>query len=586
MPPECGNPLLRDWIGEWMEKARGLQSKAYFTYKKAHDSLSKCPITFQHPSEALQLVGIGVGMVDKLEKKMIEHCKANGLPIPVRTKGKRRNPGTQEGSGTQQEESSQAAARKRPTRTYVPTYRSGAYAILLSLMDQRDNGQQQATKEQIIRCGEDYANASFDLAEPGKSYTAWNSIKTLMNKSYVWKQGSPARYMLTDQGVAMATQLRNAGIPEASQQTQSQSQSQSRKRKPDIFSFRSNMSQPQPQSQPQSQSKYEQRKQKQQESQADSNFLNECRHDPSAKFSPGSYDIVLILDNREVKMRNNRDYIQEKLAQKGVRVITRALDLGDVVWIAQKRGSDSPGDWLFLDIIIERKRLDDLISSIKDGRFHEQKKRLKESGARKVMYVVEEYNKEEAVRFGLQAIQTAMAATQVIDGFYLKRTQSIDDTIDYLVCMTRVVEKMYANTTFYRIPEHVVSRENYLKLRADYAAEAASSASSAAGQQISLEYYTISYPLYNRLNSKYGASTLKELYGRMLRTMRGVSGDKATALSQVYQTPHALFEAFEAKKGDTKAAKMLARDATSNAFMRRKWGASLSKKLWETWGVK
>ncbi|OAD77591.1 hypothetical protein PHYBLDRAFT_154576 [Phycomyces blakesleeanus NRRL 1555(-)] len=531
MPPECGNPLLRDWIGEWMEKARGLQSKAYFTYKKAHDSLSKCPITFQHPSEALQLVGIGVGMVDKLEKKMIEHCKANGLPIPVRTKGKRRNPGTQEGSGTQQEESSQAAARKRPTRTYVPTYRSGAYAILLSLMDQRDNGQQQATKEQIIRCGEDYANASFDLAEPGKSYTAWNSIKTLMNKSYVWKQGSPARYMLTDQGVAMATQLRNAGIPEA-------------------------------------------------------NFLNECRHDPSAKFSPGSYDIVLILDNREVKMRNNRDYIQEKLAQKGVRVITRALDLGDVVWIAQKRGSDSPGDWLFLDIIIERKRLDDLISSIKDGRFHEQKKRLKESGARKVMYVVEEYNKEEAVRFGLQAIQTAMAATQVIDGFYLKRTQSIDDTIDYLVCMTRVVEKMYANTTFYRIPEHVVSRENYLKLRADYAAEAASSASSAAGQQISLEYYTISYPLYNRLNSKYGASTLKELYGRMLRTMRGVSGDKATALSQVYQTPHALFEAFEAKKGDTKAAKMLARDATSNAFMRRKWGASLSKKLWETWGVK
>lgn len=90
-------------------------------------------------------------------------------------------------------------------------------------------------------------------------------------------------------------------------------------------------------------------------------------------FPPGSYEIVLVLDNREIKMKSQRDYFQEQLTQKGVPIVKRALELGDVIWVARKRGSKSPGDELFLDIIIERKRMDDLVSSIKDGRFHEQK---------------------------------------------------------------------------------------------------------------------------------------------------------------------------------------------------------------------
>lgn len=34
MSPNCANPLLRDWVKEWMDQAQALNSKAYYTYKK------------------------------------------------------------------------------------------------------------------------------------------------------------------------------------------------------------------------------------------------------------------------------------------------------------------------------------------------------------------------------------------------------------------------------------------------------------------------------------------------------------------------------------------------------------------------
>lgn len=34
MSRNCGNPLLREWVKEWMEQAQMINSKAYYTYKK------------------------------------------------------------------------------------------------------------------------------------------------------------------------------------------------------------------------------------------------------------------------------------------------------------------------------------------------------------------------------------------------------------------------------------------------------------------------------------------------------------------------------------------------------------------------
>lgn len=97
--------------------------------------------------------------------------------------------------------------------------------------------------------------------------------------------------------------------------------------------------------------------------------------DPSdaITFPHGSYDIVLILDSREVESRSNRDKLAESLTAKGVRVETRALRLGDMCWVARLRdGHGGEEDECVLDYVVERKRLDDLCSSIRDGRYREQ----------------------------------------------------------------------------------------------------------------------------------------------------------------------------------------------------------------------
>lgn len=95
-------------------------------------------------------------------------------------------------------------------------------------------------------------------------------------------------------------------------------------------------------------------------------------------FHPGTFDIVLILDVREVRGQSDRDYISQKLTENGVQVEKRALDVGDVLWVARLKEDpiDGPSE-IVLNYVIERKRMDDLVSSIKDGRFTEQKVRTR-----------------------------------------------------------------------------------------------------------------------------------------------------------------------------------------------------------------
>lgn len=91
------------------------------------------------------------------------------------------------------------------------------------------------------------------------------------------------------------------------------------------------------------------------------------------------FDIVLLLDNREVRKKDDRTYIHEQLVGMGVKCEVRSLALGDVLWIARlKEGVTLPNRWksreeYILNVVVERKKLEDLWSSIKDGRYYEQK---------------------------------------------------------------------------------------------------------------------------------------------------------------------------------------------------------------------
>ncbi|OBZ86660.1 Crossover junction endonuclease MUS81 [Choanephora cucurbitarum] len=978
MPNECGNPLLRDWVKEWMDQAQAIQSKAYFTYRKAYDSLCKCPVPFSHPSEAIKLDGIGEGMVKRLTSNMKKYCQDNNLPMPEYPMSKKRK--TSPNDTQDALEGNSRPRAKRAPKPYVPAYRTGGYAIMLALLDFHQVGQPSVTKEQICRIAQAHCDASLTLADPGKSYTAFSSIKTLCEKGYVWKNGKPARFQLTETGISLAERLKSTNIdkqgrvsqssapslnnnlgeeeendePEVdlslyvtnpsqytSTQNPSTARSNARKRKemedmallgldttfdlttpssptplsssvanttnptddimaalamgnasttkrkgkakasrsttvdyldrllermdesemdqPDMSLYvlnpskhstislngktttntapkrtppsaissktlnqtttsitaRSNSSfakqvmaatddndfssistsskskrhfnvdefdidltstqsslprlqstqkqaevvdllsspelspqlQPEPSliqpeplmfdredyfplsqsrtkkvinetfqytyldsdrqpvrhasqalvdldegcmaylvqfskkqaSHPKAQSIHKQRvdgdyvtgflsekdidavcpglpatpilslhrededtfwpksdnynqplaspsspslslsqpfsvssqtpsalpdlsqtpltnpspslpnsalssssqqstdiesqaffpSASQQSSEPQPDYVAMLARESIDVLLPDQYEIVLVIDSREIQMKGKRDYFEQTLTAKGVSCITRSLDLGDAIWIA--RSKSNPPQELFLDYIVERKRLDDLVSSIKDGRFTEQKLRLKRSGAEKLIYVVEEYNREEAERFGAQAIQTAMSSTQIIDGIFLKRTSSIDDTIDYLVSITRLIERIYRNTRLYIIPSHLITRQNYLGLKG------------ACPRRQGEIAYVITYTLYNQLNAKNGSASLHEVYLRMLMTIRGVNAERALSLMKIYPTPRSLLEAFRGLSPDK--AKVLAKNATKNHILRRRWGIQISERLYSIWGA-
>ncbi|RUP47862.1 hypothetical protein BC936DRAFT_145256 [Jimgerdemannia flammicorona] len=791
--PTCGNPLLLQWIGEWMEHARNQNSKGYYTYKKAYDSVLRCPLTFQHPSEAEQLSGIGPGIVARLEKKFIEHYEALGEPVLRRpTGGSYRKRKTREAAVLEAESPEPPPKKlKRRAQIYIPQYRSGAYAILLALLAEHDRRLDDEisylTKTNIVRLAQPHCDASFDMPETaGSSYTAWNSMKTLLEKDYVYKNGSPTRFILTETGLAVARQLAEvgnsagAGATEAAKEVIESRRSKNKQVEQhdddeddgdqleelqgdswggpqgrvngvsnnhtsflstvpgnNAFSSTSSIGIPKMGSEISMSSYREEdtdenifqysyltsegtrvRRKDEADVRIDEStftvtyrvqfpraqaahpfadyilidgsleghltgYLDEAQAQdispglpaassarawhlktrlqnnstaalrlsqppppsssqprtatstnltsssssasasalsihraiapvPSALphadsktapsiltfppitptiFHPGTFEIVLVLDTREVRQKKDRDYIQGRLLEHGVRVVVRSLELGDVVWVARRTEDEEE---LVLDYVLERKRADDLVASIKDGRFKEQKFRLSNSGASQIIYVIEEYNFEEVRQFGLQAIQSAMSSTQVVDGFFLKRTSTIDGTIDYLVGMHTLLKKTYEvwdtvfiirsyidyggkglteprNKTLHGIPDKHINRPTFLALKRHL------SITQPHGTP-----HLVTYHSFGELNSKSGTLTLGDLFVKMLMTVRGVSAEKATEIAKRYGTPRGLLTAYDALREEEQRKRMV-KEATEGSIARRKIGLNLSKKVCQVW---
>ena len=90
--------------------------------------------------------------------------------------------------------------------------------------------------------------------------------------------------------------------------------------------------------------------------------------------------VHLVIDSREKQNQSNTAYFQVAFSKLFIPTATRYLGLGDFVWIRNEN---------ILDCIVERKAGTDFASSIADGRFREQKRRLRMLGMR-TFYIVED----------------------------------------------------------------------------------------------------------------------------------------------------------------------------------------------------
>jgi crossover junction endonuclease MUS81 len=589
--------LLLEWVKEWYEKARERNSKGATTYQHAYDSLKACPITFGHPASLQQLKGFGPKLCERLTEKLREHCQQNGLPMPPHPRGKKRAyravlPGENEA----EDEPAPQPKKARKAKPYVPAYRSGAYALVVALASAGEEGRGMP-KAELISAAQPHCDASFTAPpDPTKFYTAWASMKTLLAKELVYERGHPLkRYCLTDEGweVAKRIQATTTGpVASNSGPSASTSASSAVARPSTSAALLTTGSRPTAASaivlddEDEDDVKPQQpRKSEFGDVVADGTAVPDDAALPSftpIRLAPGSFTVELVLDNREIRAKTDRDYMQEELAKRGIKPTVRSLELGDVLWVARCKNPGwldrvgAEGDEVVLDWIVERKRLDDLIGSLRDGRFHEQKFRLRRSGVKNVIYLVEEISMD-ATHFQKyeEAVQSAMASMQVVDGYFLKRTEKMDDTIRYLASMTKMLKAMYEGKSLYVIPTGVLTAKNYLPL-VKHLRETQPSAS-----------HHISYPAFASLAAKSSNMSLRDLFLKMLMCSKGVTGEKAIEIQKVWKTPNEFVKAYEqcgAGEEGKKRKMDLVSSRLGHLVGRKKISKAVSQKLAEVWG--
>jgi crossover junction endonuclease MUS81 len=570
MPPaECANPLLLGWVKEWLETARERNSKGVTVYKKAYESLKACPIQFVHPSEAQQLHGFGPKLCERLSDELQKHCEGNDLPMPEPPQKAKKSKG---GDG----EDGAPVKKARKPKAYVPALRSGPYAIILALSTLSENASTGLTKVDTIELAQPHCDSSFSApSDPNKFYTAWNSMKTLVDKDLVEEKGRPLRrYALTDEGWEVAKRIKKTVEPDQEVLESFVNTAQADGEFEELTSspIRSAPSRP--------------------ESQAAAldivptgDAISDAKSFPTFSaitVPPSSFIVDLVLDVREVRAKEDRDYMRDQLTKRGIKPIMRSLDLGDALWVAKLKDPTflprhgAEGDEIMLDYVVERKRLDDLVSSIKDGRFHEQKFRLRKSGVKNVIYIIEEISmNQEHFQKWEESVESAIASTQVVNGYFVKKTQKMDDTIRYLARMTTLLKGVYEKKELRVIPTRVLTTQNYLPLLA-HLREVEPTRS-----------HNITYAAFGSLASKSETLTLRDVYLKMLMCTRGVTGEKALEIQKLWRTPREFAEAFERCGGGEEGSKRkreLVMGKMSHLVGRKKIAKATSVKIAEVWG--
>lgn len=242
--------------------------------------------------------------------------------------------------------------------------------------------------------------------------------------------------------------------------------------------------------------------------------------------------------------------------------------------------------------------MDDLVGSIKDGRFHEQKWRMKRSGVKNIIYIIEDFGSYPGGSTGggggagagaggskggvdnnwymRDAVNTAISSTQVVNGFFLKRTSKIDDTIRYLARMHKHLTNLYTSpstaTAIHPIPSNLLSSRNYISELLPHLATAY------PGKKFYPEY-----AVFNELVDKSAQLTHRDVFLKMLMCIRGVSAEKAIEIQRVWKTPGELLEGFERCAGEGERREMVMKGVGARGVGRKRIGKALSAKICEVW---
>ncbi|KAK4534317.1 hypothetical protein CDCA_CDCA01G0342 [Cyanidium caldarium] len=243
-------------------------------------------------------------------------------------------------------------------------------------------------------------------------------------------------------------------------------------------------------------------------------------------------DVVLVIDQRE-KLE-----FQELLRRMAVTFQVRTLEAGDAVWLAQVRREDGhrpSTEERVLDTLVERKKVSDLLESIRDRRYQQQKARMRLSGMPCLVYLVEGAARRRPGADGqreARALRSALLHTQVRDGFHVVRTEHAVDTAHWYAAMTEAYRERYVGN----------------------AVTAPEDTSPDCG--VGMEYGA----WQARLRQQARQTTVRDIFQQQLQSVEGVGASTAQAIMQLSasDTPRQLYEFYRRETGNgTDTARLL-----------------------------
>lgn len=166
----------------------------------------------------------------------------------------------------------------------------------------------------------------------------------------------------------------------------------------------------------------------------------------------------IIIDEREASLYDKCITVVQSSDLHTISVTKQVLPLGDILF---KTNEDE------LICIIERKSLNDLISSIKDGRYEEQSHRLSHNGEcslHQVVYLIEGIMSVLRTPQEKRLVYSCIASLNCFKGFSVLRSSSIQETAEMLVWMAdkigRTVHKLHIVTNASEIAA-ISTNQNY-----------------------------------------------------------------------------------------------------------------------------
>ncbi|CAH8853071.1 unnamed protein product [Trichobilharzia szidati] len=275
----------------------------------------------------------------------------------------------------------------------------------------------------------------------------------------------------------------------------------------------------------------------------------------SSRIIPGgSYEIILLADVRENFGSNKVRQMLPTVFQKyNIKCESRALPVGDFLWVARWRDKSDSLMEAVLDQIVERKRMDDLAHSIVDGRFTEQKYRLKRTGLLQPIYLIEECSTMHNQKVAYDVLIQAISNTQVIDGFQVMTSRGPEDTVDLLAMLSRRLQSRGSNDLI--ITNHK-SNDTSSKLNTTNA---------------------MGWGEFVKLANKSPDPTVRDVFAKHLLQIPGCSGPKITSILQNYPTPSSLMDAYDTQLTSSQKDNMLASLKPSDG--NRCFGAALSRRI-------